>query len=175
MTTEIMRPAHVYPRVGVALLAREPTSRAHQVATGLQDEIDVVGGRYAIKPADPSLLADLLPMVASFLESSYAPSTNRVDQSHMRAWEQITSELGTPAVRDDLAANSGADPVGYRNELILQALALIIKYVRMPPRSHEDPAADPNSAFAIQYPFARDLALLRKRGVRQALILDGRW
>ena len=41
------------------------------------------------------------------------------------------------------------DPMGHRNELILLAVALLLKYMRMAPRSHMDPAPDPNSAMAM--------------------------
>ena len=39
--------------------------------------------------------------------------------------------------------------MGHRNELILLAVALLLKYMRMAPRSHMDPAPDPNSAMAM--------------------------
>ena len=89
-------------------------------------------------------LGALTTKVADALRASYADSTNSVDTSHWRAWVRMTTDLGTTPVRDDVAANTGADPEGYRLELILMDMALLYKYATMSPRSHADPAADPN-------------------------------
>ena len=145
---QVVRPSHPYARPQQQLQPAV-TSRTTHVGESLSRELHAVDSAYAIRPADGSWLGDLMQQMASFLETSYAPSTNRVDESHMRAWTEITNELGTPAIRDNLDANSGADPVGHRNELLLLALAVLLKFLRMAPRSHEDPAADPNSALAM--------------------------
>ena len=135
------------------------------MSVALSADLARVDSPYALRPQTGSLLESLVGGVAKFLESSYAPATNRVDASHWRAWERITDELGTPALRDDMAANSGADPVGFRNEVVLQAVALLRKYMTMQPRSHDDPAADPNSAMAMIYGVHREH---QRRGISMA-------
>ena len=147
--TRPVRAPHPYARPRPPVRPPPVSERASSAARALTLELEQVQGPYALRPAEGSLNADLIEQVGQYMELSYAPSTNRVDASHMRAWTEITSELGTAALRDDAAANSGADPVGHRNELILMAIALLKKYLRISPRSHADPVADPNSAMAM--------------------------
>jgi hypothetical protein len=87
------------------------------------------------------------------LASAYATSTstNKVDAGHFKAWSEVRAELGTPAWRVDVAANSGLDPVGYHRELVLLDLAFTRLYAKMSPRSRRDPAPKPQSAMAKLY------------------------
>ena len=80
------------------------------------------------------------------MSRAYAPSTNKTDEGHWRAWERVCARLGTSPWRVDAAANSGVDPEGYAEEIYLLGLALIMLYSEMKPRSHASPAADPRSA-----------------------------
>ena len=50
--------------------------------------------------------------LAALLARAYAPSTNKQDEGHWRAWEGVCAALGTSPWRTDAAANSGADPEG---------------------------------------------------------------
>ena len=86
--------------------------------------------------------------LSGLLSRAYAPSTNKQDVGHWRAWERVCARLGTSPWRVDVAANTGADPVGYAEECYLMGIALVMLYSEMRPRSHSDPAADPRSAVA---------------------------
>ena len=100
----------------------------------------------ALRPDDPTVLDALLERAGELMAASHADSTILVDQSHIKAWKKVCALLNTPWLRTDAAANSGADPDGYINEQVLQALALVSMYSNMQPRSHSDPAPDPQSA-----------------------------
>ena len=80
------------------------------------------------------------------MSRAFAPSTNKTDESHWRAWERVCARLGTIPWRVDAAANSGLDPEGYAEEIYLLGLELIMLYSEMKPRSHAIPAADLRSA-----------------------------
>ena len=55
--------------------------------------------------------------------------------------------MGTEPIRSDHAANSGVDHEGYQAETLLhEAVALILMYAQMKPRSKKHNAADPHSA-----------------------------
>ena len=79
----------------------------------------------ALMPGREEELAMLLDEVGGCLELAYAESTNRTDKSHMKAWKEVCAELGTSPWRTDMAANMGVDPVGYRRELLLPAIAYL--------------------------------------------------
>ena len=156
--------AHPYSRASVPLL---PTAsrRAETVSASMQRELAGSDSAYALRPQPGSMLEQLIDGVAGFLDCSYAASTSRVDASHWRAWERITTELGTPALRDNMAANSGADPAGFRTEVILKAVVLVRKYMTMRPRSNADAAADPRSAMACISGVSREH---QRRGISMA-------
>ena len=109
----------------------------------------------ALRPANPDQFAGLLEDMRSFMEHSYAAGTNDKDRYHWAAWVRVCRELGTPAWRTDMAANSGADPVGYRREMLLGALAFIMMYANMCPRSHASPAPNPRSCLNKIYAVGR--------------------
>jgi hypothetical protein len=93
--------------------------------------------------------------IARLLAMAYAPSTNNNDAGHWRAWEKACAHLGASPWRLDSAANSGADSVGYAEELFLMCMALLLMYGWMKPRSRADPAADPRSAVKKLYAVRR--------------------
>ena len=119
----------------------------------------------AILPGREAELGPLLEELKEHLEAAYATSTNTTDKYHLEACRKACAALGTPLWRTDAAANSGLDPVGHRRELILPALVLIHVYARMQPRSKKDPAANPRSALAKLYGWAREH---KKRGYKMA-------
>ena len=84
--------------------------------------------------------------ISELLRRAYAPSTNRGDEGHFRAWAKACAHLGASPWRIDVAANSGADPDGHAEEIYLMCMALILMYSWMKPRSRADPAADPRNA-----------------------------
>ena len=120
---------------------------------------------FALCPGDPLRLARVLEQVRGHIERSFAVSTNAKDGYHLRAWARVCAELGTPMWRTDVAANSGLDPVGHRRELILLAVALVMLYARMRPRSRRDPVANPRNALQKLRAVAREH---RKRGYQMA-------
>ena len=105
-----------------------------------------VDGLMALRPADPGALGALLEGAGELTASSHADATILVDQSHTKAWQKVCHLLNTPWLRTDHPANSGVDPDGYVNEQVLQALAMVSMYSNMKPRSHSDPAPDPQNA-----------------------------
>ena len=80
------------------------------------------------------------------MRDGYADTTNAADAGALEVWKQICRELHTDWFRNDHAANTGADAAGFREELLLQAKAVMMKYARMKPRSKKDTRADPESA-----------------------------
>jgi len=116
---------------------------------------------FAILPNDPELLAGYLDMMRDSLENAYAESTNNTDKYHLRAWQHVCRKLGTPMWRTDVAANSGLDPVGHRRELVLSAIAGLLMYADMSPRSNKDPLANPRSMLQKLYGVSREH---KKRG-----------
>jgi site-specific DNA-cytosine methylase len=51
--------------------------------------------------------------------------TTREEESHWKKWCEYTAALKTASIRDNTAANSGADPVGHKTELQILRLAPI--------------------------------------------------
>jgi hypothetical protein len=80
------------------------------------------------------------------LEAAYANNTNKKDRGHFEAWRGVCARLGTSPWRIDVSANLGIDREGYREEIFLLVLALVMLYDNMMPRRRSDPAADPRSA-----------------------------
>jgi hypothetical protein len=128
----------------VAQRARAAT--AGRLAANWSDALQRVDGPMALRPDDPGALDALLERAGELMAGAHADETVRVDQSHIKAWKKVCALLHTPWLRNDVAANSGADPDGHVNEQVLQALALVAMYSNMQPRSHSDPAPDPQSA-----------------------------
>ena len=100
--------------------------------------------------------------LAGLLSRAYAPSTNRNDAGHWRAWERVCARLGTSPWRVDMAANSGADPVGYHEECYLLGIALIMFYDEMKPRSRT--ATLPRTLAALCRSCARCAAAIVRGG-----------
>jgi len=103
---------------------------------------------FALRATGQAGFTDLMQRVSTLMACSYAPSTDRIDAGYMRKWEATCALLKTPSVRADPATNSGADAVGFRDEILLQCYFLVHYYAGMNPRAHDDPAADPNNAMA---------------------------
>ena len=99
----------------------------------------------SVLPNDSAARAQLGVDLEEALEYAYAPNTVKRDLGHFRDWTAVCTTLGTSPWRTDMAANSGADPEGYSDEVYLMCTALISMYDEMRPRSHSDPAADPRS------------------------------
>ena len=95
---------------------------------------------------DPNAAGSGTSRISALMARAYAPLTNRKDAGHWRAWERVCAHMGVATWRTDMAANSGADPVGYHEEVYLMCMALILLYSWMKPRSRADPAADPRNA-----------------------------
>jgi len=117
--------------------------------------------RLALCPGNPSKLEEVLGWVREHMSHAFAAGTNKQDTYHWKAWSTVCALLGTPPWRTDVAANSGADPVGYKREVLLLAVAFIMLFARMRPRSHSDPAPNPRSALQKLRAVAREH---KKRG-----------
>ena len=126
-----------------------------------EQALEADSSEFALCPGEPTRLRELLDMVRGKMASAFALGTNKQDSYHMRAWAAVCASLGTPIWRTDVAANSGADPVGYRREILLLAVALVLLYARMRPRSKRDPVASPRSALQKLRGVAREH---KKRG-----------
>ena len=149
------------PAAGVPTAAAPPPARHDAWVDSLVQDSSPM----AIMPDRPEELAGLLEEMRDVLQFSYAASTNKNDGYHLKAWARAMQRLGTPVWRTDVQANSGVDPVGHRRELLLPALAILIMYAEMSPRSHADPAPNPRSVMAKVYGVAREHA---KRGIKMA-------
>ena len=115
----------------------------------------------ALCPGNPSKLVELLDQVGDKMSHAFAAGTTAKDTYHLKAWKGVCASLGTPCWRTDVAANSGADPVGYKREVLLLAIALVMLFSRMRPRSKADPQANPRSALQKLRAVAREH---KKRG-----------
>ena len=115
----------------------------------------------ALCPGNPAKLVELLDQVGDKMSHAFAAGTNAKDAYHLRAWKAVCAALCTPCWRTDVAANSGADPVGYKREILLLAVGLIMLFARMRPRSKKDPQANPRSALQKLRAVAREH---KKRG-----------
>ena len=136
------------PAVGSAAAPVTAAAVAHGVTTGLRSTASASQRRAGL-----SLYGQHAPeegagpaRISALLARAYAPSTNKQDAGHWRAWERVCAQLGTSPWRTDIAANSGADVEGYNEEVYLLHTALILMYGEMKPRKNSDPAADPRSA-----------------------------
>ena len=96
--------------------------------------------------SDPDRRDQVAQRVYEALSRGYADRTNANDEGVWKKWEQFTRAMETAPWRSDMAANTGADPEGYMEEVFLLVAFLIHVYDRMRPRRHSDPAADPRSA-----------------------------
>jgi hypothetical protein len=77
---------------------------------------------------DPNAEGSGTSRISALMARAYAPLTNRKDAGHWRAWERVCAHMGVATWRTDMAANSGADPVGYHEEVYLMCMALILLY-----------------------------------------------
>ena len=131
-------------RVNVARgVQRGPSARAalmpgSAAASSSREARDAAGLTVATSGAGTERISELL-------QRAFAPSTNRGDAGHFRAWTKACAHLGASPWRIDVAANSGADPVGHAEEIYLMCMAAILMYSWMRPRSRADPAADPRN------------------------------
>ena len=157
-------PARPTTQVRTDHLGRDSAVR---VAAGWEDALLQDPSPFAIMPGRPEDLAALLCTMREHLDLAYAHQTNRTDQSHLKAWKEACAELGTPCWRTDMAANMGFDPVGYRRELLVTALAFMIMYPKMIPRAKKDrgKGCNPRNCLLKLYAVAREH---KKRGFQMA-------
>jgi hypothetical protein len=90
--------------------------------------------RYALRPADFSIVESMCQVLVEELENAAPDSTLAGEASAWRYWAAFCEELGTPPLRSDAAANSGVDPAGHSRETLLQAAAVPWIFERMPGR-----------------------------------------
>eukprot|EP00966_Prymnesium_polylepis_P022441 516448-Prymnesium_polylepis.1 len=70
----------------------------------------------------------LLEAAMRALDRRFAPSTRRLDKSYWKFWTEHCDMLGTPPLRTNTAANTGADTALHRREVAI-ALSALMAYV----------------------------------------------
>ena len=102
--------------------------------------------KYGFAHLDSELVRTLVCAVHKAVDDSVPPTVRRTDASHWKFWVIFCALVGTDPIRDDHAANSGADHEGHAQEVLLQNMFLVWRYGNMAPRRKSDPAAKPQSA-----------------------------
>ena len=91
----------------------------------------VPGSRYAIDPP-PQVWNDYIERRQRALIASFPHSTQGANDSHWNFWKIHTALWGcTTPIRDNVAAMSGTDPLGHRDELDLAASYIDSRYFTM--------------------------------------------
>ena len=98
------------------------------------------------RPTDDEWFEELTDDYYEIRTRAYAESTLQRDCSHWKRWVQFCAKLGTPFIRDDVAANMGIDIAGYARERRLVALFVLHTIRTMAPRTKTDPCPCPESA-----------------------------
>jgi hypothetical protein len=123
---------------GASKTASAPTTEGAKATSNWQQEIQADRAKsfaqqlkadtsqWALKPDDPELLEAMCVQFYESMEQAHAESTVRGDRYAWKFWEDYTKMLGTPAVRDDIAAIVGLDPFGHQREIWLQANAVSV-------------------------------------------------
>ena len=154
-----------------AALPRPPRSQPEGTSAVTFDELrarrqgllsaSTYEGPYALRPEDPSVLAQMDAAMQGAVMSSANPAQLRKDMGAWnRYWEPICSLFRTPSIRDVPGASTRESLPAYQNEVKLLCFALILILSVMQPRSHVDPAPRPRSGFQV---------LLQVRRVHQLL------
>ena len=107
---------------GIVTLRAQVHVRVEVVVVARADLVSVVVRCGGIKTVE------VVEAAATLLGDAYADGTNDRDAVHFRKWCNVCAYLHTPALRTDVAANSGADPAGHLRECMLQAIALLAMY-----------------------------------------------
>jgi hypothetical protein len=92
--------------------------------------------------------------------------TTKVEEAHWRYWCQYTAFLQTNSIRDNVAANTGLDPVAHHNEVaILQYAPIWISQNCMEGRKKSKPT--PQSALQVISSVSR---IHRRKGIEMAKV-----
>jgi site-specific DNA-cytosine methylase len=92
--------------------------------------------------------------------------TTKVEEAHWRYWCQYTAFLQTNSIRDNVAANTGLDPVAHHNEVaILQYAPIWISQNCMEGRKQSKPT--PQSALQVISSVSR---IHRRKGIEMAKV-----
>jgi len=133
-------------RVGPPIVRPLPGGGHAALAGQLTAALAADESPWALRNASAWGLTGLVSEVFAAAGDAFAPGTNKTDWYHWQKWEEVCARLGTTPWRTDVAANAGLDPIGHRRESLLKAVAMVVMYTEMQPRSHKDPAPDPRSA-----------------------------
>ena len=101
--------------------------RAAMVERSMRDARSDADG-LGIKGASDELLRELLEAAMRAIDRRFAPGTRRLDKSYWKFWVHHCDMLGTPPLRTNTAANTGADTVLHRREVAI-ALSALMAYV----------------------------------------------
>ena len=113
--------------------------------------------KYALAPGNPAVLAHLCLTAHDVLSKSYSLRTCKRDAACFAKWSAYCRTLGTSPWRDDAAANSGADPIGFQREnvLLINFLIHTQQVIQCRPAGSNRTAAKPDSAMAYIFAVRR--------------------
>jgi hypothetical protein len=119
-------------RVESAGLGRSSAERfsdvSNYVAARVESDVAALQtdeSRLALRPSDWGLVRGLLTASNAATERRVPNTTKKQDRCNWRKWDQFCKLVDTPPIRDDIAAATGADPVGYKRECLLVELAFM--------------------------------------------------
>jgi hypothetical protein len=173
----VAREAEGSPDQVSALVPSKLTSEASLLASGFSE--GRVGGAALVAPRLPGASIDksvfalragsarlsaMEDAVARAVGQASPLSTLRGDDSHWRFWCVHAANLGTAAVRGDLAANCGLDVNGHQREVFIMASFVIARFTNMRARragGRPKPQSAVNSLSAV-------IRCHRRRGITMA-------
>ena len=129
----------------VERMSRAAEGRAIQIVHAVQSDTS----RWRLRPADDGELLAIARLLSAELESAAPANTLSNESSNWTHWEAWCSHMGTAPLRNDRAANSGADEVGYERETLLLAAALPFIHRRMRRRPGWRTPPSPLSALQV--------------------------
>ena len=136
------KPAFVFSDAmqGAASVTRMPvralSSQLHSdLVDGITQSILNDSSPLAIKPPDLYEFQGTVKALFDLLQANVNYNTAKKDQYDWGWWSAMTSRLGTPALRTDVAANLGIDTIGHFREIIVQCLVLVQVHREMKPRT----------------------------------------
>ena len=104
---------------------------------------------YRLRPHDSGELLAICRLLAAELEAAAPANTLANERSNWKHWEAWCEHMGTQPLRNDMAANTGADQAGYEREVILLAAGLAFILQRMRKRPGWSTPPSPLSALQV--------------------------
>ena len=125
---------------------RGQSRQAQRVAEAMAESMRADSSRYALRPADSSVIDVACLRLVNLLQG-HAPQTTRANEaSNWKHWLAFCAHMNTSPWRDDAAANAGGE--GHEREINVLALGLLYIYARMQP-AKRSPNTPPKPASAL--------------------------